>query len=89
VAAEVGLIHLDVPLELLQLGLPSGGDALANDTLVLGERTGMDAGRLCRSGRGCFKPQQRGDQLALFYGARTSAARHLTCCDSDSYTSDT
>jgi len=26
-----------------QLGLPIGGDTLANDTIILGERIGMDA----------------------------------------------
>jgi len=49
-----------------QLGLTIGGDTLANDTLVLGDRTGMDADPLGLPGCGCFKPQQHGDQLALF-----------------------
>ena len=39
------------PLELLQLGLPSG-DTLANDTIILGDRIGMDTDLVGRSGRG-------------------------------------
>jgi hypothetical protein len=52
--------------ERFQLGLALGGDALANDTIILGDRIGMDADLLGRPGCGYFKSKQLGDQFTLF-----------------------
>jgi hypothetical protein len=57
-AAEVGLVDLDGPLELLQLGLVIGGAALADAPVVTLCRIAMDARVLCDPGRRDAEPKQ-------------------------------
>jgi hypothetical protein len=57
-AAEVGLVDLDGPLELLQLGLVIGGAAPADAPVVTLCRITMDARVLYDAGRRDAEPEQ-------------------------------